>query len=112
MTHQEPLSEEQKWELLTRPEKLGELLLKRGKISLTQLEELIDEQNQSGEPLGKLILARGLMTGQELLQALDMQHKTDQVIIKALTEMYQHHSSAEASAEASTEAGTDSEKSE
>ncbi|MDP3509457.1 MAG: hypothetical protein Q8T09_15900 [Candidatus Melainabacteria bacterium] len=99
MTHQEPLSEEQKWELLTRPEKLGELLLKRGKISLTQLEELIEEQNQSGEPLGKLILARGLMTGQELLQALDMQHKTDQVIIKALTEMYQHHSSAEANAE-------------
>ncbi len=95
MTHQEPLTEEQKWELLTRPEKLGEVLLKRGKISLTQLEELIKEQDTSGEPLGKLILARGLMTGQELLQALDMQHKTDQVIIKALTEMYQHHTDAE-----------------
>lgn len=59
MTNQEPLSEDQKWEVLTRSEKLGEVLLKRGRITLQQLEELIAEQEKSEVPMGELILARG-----------------------------------------------------
>jgi hypothetical protein len=86
----ENMSEDQKWEHLTRPEKLGEVLLKMGKISLQQLEDLIKEQQTSEEPLGELILSKGLMTRQELLEALDQQHKTDQAIIDSLTEMMQH----------------------
>jgi len=89
------MSEDQKWENLTRPEKLGEVLLKLGKISLQQLEDLIKEQADSEEPLGELILSKGLMTRQELLEALDLQHKTDQAIIDSLTEMIQHKSDAE-----------------
>jgi hypothetical protein len=91
----ENMTEDQKWELLTRPEKLGEVLLKMGKISLQQLEDLIKEQASSEEPLGELILSKGLMTRQELLEALDLQHKTDQAIIDSLTEMMQHKTDAE-----------------
>jgi hypothetical protein len=81
------LSDEEKWEVLTRPEKLGELLLKHGSLTLQQLEELIKEQEHSGLPFGELILAKGIMSRADLLQALDWQHKSDQVIIESLTEL-------------------------
>ncbi len=86
-----PLTDEEKWEIITRPEKLGEVLLKRGKITLAQLEELIHQQESSGMPLGELILAKGIMSRGELLIALDWLHRTDQVIIDSLTEMVQSH---------------------
>jgi hypothetical protein len=86
-----PISDEEKWELLTRPEKLGELLLKHGKITLSQLEELIKEQESSGMPFGELVLSKGIMSRQDLLTALDWQHKSDQVIIDSLTELINKH---------------------
>ncbi len=85
------ISDEDKWELLTRPEKLGELLLKHGKITLSQLEELIKEQESSGMPFGELVLSKGIMSRQDLLTALDWQHKSDQVIIDSLTELINKH---------------------
>lgn len=82
-----PLTDEEKWDLLTRPEKLGEILLKQGKLSLVQLEDLITQQEKSGMPMGELILSKGIMSRADVLKALDWQHKTDQVIIDSLTEM-------------------------
>jgi len=87
-----PITDEEKWEILTRPEKLGEILLKQGKISLSQLEELILQQEASGMPLGELILAKGIMSRADLLVALDWLQRTDQVIIDSLTEMIQSRS--------------------
>lgn len=89
--HHAPISDEDKWELLTRPEKLGELLLKHGMITLAQLEELIKEQESSGMPFGELVLSKGIMSRQDLLTALDWQHKSDQVIIDSLTELINKH---------------------
>ncbi|HEY9679573.1 MAG TPA: hypothetical protein V6C76_16310 [Drouetiella sp.] len=86
-----PITDEDKWELLTRPEKLGELLLKHGMITLAQLEELIKEQESSGMPFGELVLSKGIMSRQDLLTALDWQHKSDQVIIDSLTELINKH---------------------
>jgi hypothetical protein len=86
-----PISDEDKWELLTRPEKLGELLLKHGMITLAQLEELIKEQESSGMPFGELVLSKGIMSRQDLLTALDWQHTSDQVIIDSLTELINKH---------------------
>ena len=83
----QPLTDEEKWEVLTRPEKLGELLLKHGSLTLQQLEDLIKEQENSGLPFGELILAKGIMSRSDLLRALDWQHKSDQVIIESLTEL-------------------------
>jgi len=88
---QHSISDEDKWELLTRPEKLGELLLKHGMITLGQLEELIKEQEASGMPFGELVLSKGIMSRQDLLTALDWQHKSDQVIIDSLTELINKH---------------------
>jgi hypothetical protein len=87
--HQEQggLTAEEKWDILTRPEKLGEILLKHGKLTVVQLEELIKEQETSGRPLGELILSKGLMSRTELLTALDWQHRADKVIIDSLTEL-------------------------
>jgi hypothetical protein len=89
MTNEErpKITDEEKWEVLTRPEKLGELLLKHGKLTLAQLEELIKEQENSGMPFGELVLSKGIMTRSDLLTALDWQHKSDQVIIDSLTEL-------------------------
>ena len=81
------LTDEEKWDILTRPEKLGEILLKQGKLTLVQLEELIIQQDKSGMPLGELILSKGIMSRSDVLSALDWQHRTDQVIIDSLTEM-------------------------
>jgi hypothetical protein len=86
-----PITDEEKWEVLTRPEKLGELLLKHGKLTLTQLEELIKEQETSGMPFGELVLSKGIMSRADLLTALDWQHKSDQVIIDSLTELINKH---------------------
>jgi hypothetical protein len=81
------ISDEDKWELLTRPEKLGEILLKHGKISLAQLEDLVKEQEVSGMPFGELVVSKGIMSRQDLFTALDWQHRSDQVIIDSLTEL-------------------------
>lgn len=83
----EDMNDEQKWDILTRPEKLGEILLKHSKINLKQLEDLIKEQEKSGMPFGELVLAKGIMSREDLMKALDWQHRSDQVIIESLTEM-------------------------
>lgn len=92
------LSDEEKWDIITRPEKLGEILLKQGKLSLAELEDLIKQQESSGMPLGELILSKGIMSRADVLTALDWQHKTDQVIIDSLTELI-HRQRREASQE-------------
>ena len=91
-----PISDEEKWDIITRPEKLGEILLKQGKLTLAQLEDLIKQQEASGMPLGELILSKGIMSRADVLTALDWQHKTDQVIIDSLTELI-HRQRKEAS---------------
>ena len=85
------LTDEEKWDILTRPEKLGEILIKQGKLTLGQLEDLVKQQENSGMPLGELILSKGIMSRADLLVALDWQHRTDQVIIDSLTEMMKSH---------------------
>lgn len=81
------LSDEEKWDTLTRPEKLGEILLKHGYLTLGQLEDLIKEQEKTGMPFGELVLSKGIMSRADLMTALERQHKSDQVIIDSLTEM-------------------------
>ena len=83
----QPISDREKWDLLTRQERLGEILLKRNKITLQQLEQLIAEQDKTNKPLGELILEKGWMSQSDILAALDWQHQTDQVIIESLKEL-------------------------
>jgi hypothetical protein len=80
-------SDEEKWQALTRHEKLGEVLLKLGKLNLKQLQALIDEHADSDKHLGELIVAKGLMTKEEILKALEWQQHADQVSNEAVQEL-------------------------
>jgi len=80
-------SDEEKWQALTRHEKLGEVLLKLGKLNLQQLQDLIDEHADSDKHLGELIVAKGLMSKEEILQALEWQHQADKVSNDAVKEL-------------------------
>lgn len=84
-------SDEEKWQALTRHEKLGEVLLKLGKLNLTQLQALIDEHADSDQHLGELIVAKGLMSKEEILQALEWQHQSDKVGSDAVMELKDKH---------------------
>ncbi len=81
------LSDQEKWNLLTRREQLGEILLKFGKINLKQLDELMREQESSGKHIGELILAKGIMTKNEILEALNWQNRSDLVSMESVIEL-------------------------
>ncbi len=80
-------SDEEKWQFLTRHEKLGEVLVKYTRLTLDQLEELLAEQRASGMHIGQLIVAKGLLTFDEILRALEMQHRNDKVSLESIIEL-------------------------
>lgn len=80
-------TDEEKWQALARHEMLGEVLLKLGKLHLTELEELVAEQKKTGQALGELIVAKGLMSKEEVAQALALQVKADQVATDSVKEL-------------------------
>jgi type IV pilus assembly protein PilB len=85
------ISDEDKWNLLTRRERLGEILLKHGKITLKQLGELMQEQEKSGKHIGELILLKGIMTREEILEALNWQNRSDLVSLESVIELKEKH---------------------
>lgn len=91
MEEQDPnlhaLSDEEKWQYLTRHEKLGEVLVKYSRLTLEQLEKVLDEQKASGKHLGQLIVSHGLLTMDEILSALDLQHRNDKVSLESIIEL-------------------------
>ena len=86
----ETWSDEEKWNYLVRHERLGELLVRRGKLSLAQLEEALKEQEASGQStkhLGEIIVAKKFLTLDEIVNTLDNQklnHKTSESSIQQL----------------------------
>jgi len=83
----EQWSDEEKWQFLTRHEKLGEILVKYSRLTLEQLEELLKEQSESGKHIGQLIVAKGLLTMDEILHALNLQHLNDKVSLESIIEL-------------------------
>ncbi len=53
------------------PERLGQFLLGRGRITETQLHQALVEQEQSGNFLGQVFVAMGAITEQELSSHLE-----------------------------------------
>ncbi len=80
-------TDEAKWKFLTRHEKLGEVLVKQGRLTLEQLEKLLEEQRTSDLHIGQLIVARGLLTIDDILAALHLQHLNDKVSLEAIIEL-------------------------
>ena len=82
-----PKTDEEKWKLLARHERLGEILLKLGKLNLKQLDDLMKEQVGSDEQLGELIVKKGLMSKEELHQAFELQTKSDKEFAESVHEL-------------------------
>jgi ribosomal 50S subunit-associated protein YjgA (DUF615 family) len=83
----ETWTDAEKWQYLTRHERLGEVLVKHSRLSIEQLESVLDEQKRTGQHIGQLIIARGLLTIDEILQALERQHLNDKVSLQSIQEL-------------------------
>jgi hypothetical protein len=83
------MTNEKKWEKLIRHDKIGELLIRQGKINLSQLIEAIHEQeNVSPEMLlGDILVEKAFITPSEFKIALETQQKQIQVISKSIQEL-------------------------
>lgn len=75
----ETWTDEQKWSYLVRHERIGELLVRQGKLTLGQLETALKEQESSGgKHLGEIIVAMKFLTLDEIVTALEKQKLINQ----------------------------------
>lgn len=84
-------TDEEKWQFLARHEKLGEVLVRQNRLTLEQLEILLEEQRSSGKHMGQLIVSRGLLTVDDILAALKQQHISDKVSLESIIELQTKH---------------------
>jgi hypothetical protein len=56
---------------------LGRLLVEKGAISETQLDDALERQDREGKPLGQILLEMGAVTHQDLARTLTGQHGID-----------------------------------
>ncbi len=65
-----------------RPEdkRLGQIMLKKGKISPQQLQTLLQKQKSTGKKIGELLVEEGLVTKEEIQQTI-MQQVVDQMVV-------------------------------
>jgi type II secretory ATPase GspE/PulE/Tfp pilus assembly ATPase PilB-like protein len=59
---------------MTKPTKLGQLLLKKRLLSEAQLTEAMQQQAAGNRPFGSILLERGWLTPQQLLETLSEQY--------------------------------------
>lgn len=78
---------EEKWKLIFRHFRIGEHMLQRKLITVTQLAELLEEQKETGEQLGELVIRKGIITREDLLNLLHWQHRADNFIMNLLIDL-------------------------
>lgn len=61
--------------------KLGDLLVATGYITQEKLEEVLKEQNRTGERLGRILVNKGYITEQNLIEALEFQLGIPHVVL-------------------------------
>ena len=83
------MTNEKKWEKLIRHDKIGELLIRQGKINLSKLMDSIAEQeNNSPEKLiGDIMMEKGYITNSEFKNALETQQIQIKIIMKTIQEL-------------------------
>lgn len=70
-------SDEQKWSYLVRHERLGEILVRLGKLSLGNLESCLSEQEKTPDKhLGEIIVEKKILSLDEIVSALEQQKKS------------------------------------
>lgn len=80
-------TEQENWEKLTRVERLGEILVRIHALKLSQLTELMEEQQQTGKRLGELAVEKGFITQDELVDYLIAQIRGSQAVDDSLREL-------------------------
>lgn len=81
-------NENEKWEKLTRVDKLGELLVRFNVLKLSQLTDLLEEQRRDPSiKLGDIAISKGLITKDDLLRYLDIQINEGKVVDESLKEL-------------------------
>lgn len=82
------IQESENWNNITRIEKLGEILVRFHVIKLTQLTQLIEEQEKNSSfHLGDLAVMKGYITREELMKYLEIQVKDGKVVDDALKDL-------------------------
>lgn len=58
--------------------RLGEILVDMGKLTRSQLEEMLERQREAndGRRFGELLVAEGLVTGKDIQRALAVQNRS------------------------------------
>lgn len=82
------MTNEKKWEILTRHEKIGEVLLKTKGINLSQLIEAMEEQDHSPEKLlGEILVEKKFIDNNQLRKAMGFQQNQVKVIMNTIQEL-------------------------
>jgi hypothetical protein len=82
-------SDEQKWSFLLRHERLGELLVRHGKLTLGQLEAALREQvkSRNTKHFGEIVVEMRLLSLDEMVAVLDKQNQIQQTSEQAIREL-------------------------
>lgn len=70
------------WTDIQEHQKIGEILMQCGKLSLENLGIALDIQKFENIPLGEILKRMKVITEEELSKALDLQVKIDEIIEK------------------------------
>lgn len=78
---------EERWKIIFRHFRIGEHMLQRKLITVTQLADLLEEQKRTGEQLGEMVVRKEIISRKDLLELLHWQHKADKFIMNLLIDM-------------------------
>lgn len=80
-------SDAEKYQFLARHERLGEILVSNGHLTVDQLEQLLAEQKKTGQHIGQIIISRGLLKVDEILHALERQYLNDKISLQSIADL-------------------------
>ena len=83
----EKWSDQEKYQFLSRHERLGEILVSGGHLTVEQLGQLLDEQKRTGANLGQMIISKGLLSVDEILRALEKQYLNDKISLQSIADL-------------------------
>ncbi|GIW21403.1 MAG: hypothetical protein KatS3mg068_0410 [Candidatus Sericytochromatia bacterium] len=84
----EQLEENEKWNRLVQHERLGEILLRKKVLKLSQLSEAMEEHSKNkSKPLGQLLLEKGIINEKDLQEALEFQEKQNETLKETVEEI-------------------------
>lgn len=89
------MTNDEKWDRLSQHERLGELLIKRNIIKLSQLTDSMDELiHHPGKHLGQLLVEKGLIDESELKEVLKWQEEKNEALKEIVNEVKSHNPTA------------------